>query len=97
VHARSRAQDVVLIGGDFNDWRRRVGLSIKSRLNVQDAADHISAQRRATYPSLLPCLELDRIYYRGAQLLDARILRGPMWRNLSDHAPVTADFLLDPR
>ncbi len=96
VQARSSAQDTVLIAGDFNDWRRRVGHSIKTRLSVKDAADHICAQRRATYPSVLPCLELDRIYYRGAHLLDARILRGPIWRNLSDHAPVTADLQLDP-
>lgn len=95
VQARSRAGEVVLIGGDFNDWRRRVSLAIKTRISVKNVADHILPRRRATYPALLPCFELDRIYYRGARLLDARILRGSGWRDLSDHAPVAADFELD--
>lgn len=95
VQARSGADEVVLIAGDFNDWRRRVSHAIKDRLRVMDAADHIAPKRRATYPAMLPYFELDRIYYRGAQLLEARILRGAVWRGLSDHAPVAAELQLN--
>lgn len=96
VQARSGGGEAVLIGGDFNDWRRRVSLAIKARLNVKDVADQILPRRRATYPSLLPWFELDRIYYRGARLLEARILRGTVWRSLSDHVPVAAELEIDP-
>lgn len=50
-----------------------------------------------TYPSLLPWLPMDRIYQRGFTVHAARVLRGPTWAKLSDHAPLVADLELLPR
>jgi endonuclease/exonuclease/phosphatase family metal-dependent hydrolase len=47
-----------------------------------------------TFPALVPWLRMDRIYQRGFALQGARVLRGPSWARLSDHAPLVADFTL---
>ena len=49
-----------------------------------------------TFPSLLPCLRMDRIYQRGFRVVDAQVLRGPAWARLSDHAPLVATLDLLP-
>jgi endonuclease/exonuclease/phosphatase family metal-dependent hydrolase len=44
---------------------------------------------------MMPLLRVDRVYFRGLKLLDARLLRGGVWRRLSDHAALTASFHLE--
>ena len=40
-------------------------------------------------------LRLDRVYVRGFRIASARVLTGPTWRKLSDHAPIVAELVLD--
>ena len=47
-----------------------------------------------TYPSLSPRGALDRIYYRGIDLVGARRYRLSLSRVASDHLPVIGDFVL---
>lgn len=47
-----------------------------------------------TFPAALPCLRLDRIYVRGFKVKTARVLHGPGWAQLSDHAPIIATLTL---
>lgn len=47
-----------------------------------------------TFPALVPWLRMDRIYLRGFEVRDARVLRGPEWARLSDHSPLVADLRL---
>ncbi len=47
-----------------------------------------------TYPALVPWLRMDRIYTRGFDVVDARVLRGPRWAQLSDHSPLVSDLTL---
>lgn len=47
-----------------------------------------------TFPAVFPWLRLDRIYQRGFAVRQARVLHGPPWRQLSDHAPVFAELEL---
>jgi endonuclease/exonuclease/phosphatase family metal-dependent hydrolase len=79
----------LLIGGDFNDWRDH----LSERLVCNLAVTEVMGVGR-TYPALLPWLRMDRIYQRGFDVTGARILRGPAWAKLSDHAPLVADLSL---
>jgi len=47
-----------------------------------------------TFPAAMPFLQLDRIYVRGFELEEARVLHGGMWSRLSDHAPIVATLRL---
>ena len=59
-------------------------------------ADVAIAPRRVrtarTFPSLVPWLRMDRIYLRGFDVRDAKVMRGPEWARLSDHSPLFADL-----
>ncbi len=47
-----------------------------------------------TFPSAFPWLRLDRIYQRGFAVRQARVLHGPPWKQLSDHAPLLTELEL---
>jgi endonuclease/exonuclease/phosphatase family metal-dependent hydrolase len=47
-----------------------------------------------TFPAAMPMLKLDRIYVRGFDVLDARVLHGASWARLSDHAPIIAELVM---
>lgn len=49
-----------------------------------------------TFPAAMPMLQLDRIYVRGFEVLEAKVLYGPSWARLSDHAPLIAELTLQP-
>jgi endonuclease/exonuclease/phosphatase family metal-dependent hydrolase len=44
----------------------------------------------------MPVLQLDRIYVRGFDVVEAKVLFGASWARLSDHAPITAELILQP-
>lgn len=48
-----------------------------------------------TFPAAMPMLKLDRIYVRGFDVLDARVLHGASWARLSDHAPIIAELVIN--
>jgi endonuclease/exonuclease/phosphatase family metal-dependent hydrolase len=52
------------------------------------------SQPARTFPAALPLLQLDRVYVRGFGVESAKVLHGPMWAKLSDHAPIVADLVL---
>ena len=81
----------LLIAGDFNDWQDALSHLLVERLGVYEVLD--SAR---TFPALMPCLRMDRIYVRGFAVETAQVLRGLSWARLSDHAPVVADLTLLP-
>lgn len=76
----------LIIGGDFNDWRLRVSQLLHQRLGVTEAHLDIHDQHAKTFPSWMPILKLDRVYFRGFKARKARSLAGYPWRRLSDHA-----------
>ena len=83
----------LIIGGDFNDWRVRVTRTLQHSLFVEEASSCWAHAR--TFPSWLPSLSLDRIYFRGLKLRNAQCLTGRPWNALSDHAALVADMTLD--
>jgi endonuclease/exonuclease/phosphatase family metal-dependent hydrolase len=49
-----------------------------------------------TFPAAMPVLQLDRIYVRGFDVVDAKVLFGASWARLSDHAPIMTELILKP-
>ncbi len=82
----------LLACGDFNDWGGEVDRRAREGGRVRNALWNLDAPQRRTFPSARPMLPLDRIYYRGLELVDVRVLHGEPWRTLSDHLPVEATF-----
>jgi endonuclease/exonuclease/phosphatase family metal-dependent hydrolase len=149
IRSHVPAEAPLIIAGDFNDWRHRLGKRLVESLGVREvfsghetkraalarrasgymqqqsaklrktlepkgakagaapveavvaepAAPKTSrrlAQPARTFPAAFPLLRLDRVYVRGFRIASARVLSGPTWRKLSDHAPIVAELVLDP-
>jgi len=87
----------LIVGGDFNDWGLRISAILRDRLALREAhLDHHETHAR-TFPSMMPVLKLDRIYFRGLDLVDATTMTGSPWHKLSDHAAVYAELAFQPR
>ncbi|SPE34920.1 putative metal-dependent hydrolase [Burkholderiales bacterium] len=98
----------LILAGDFNDWQRGVDAQLRQRLGMREVFDEMKAtawldrllgwrrpvQVARTFPSLVPCLTLDRIYVRGLRARRSLVPRGRSWARCSDHAPLIADLEL---
>lgn len=79
----------VIVAGDFNDWGKRL-----THLMARAGLHQFEGSRTPTYPSRLPLAQLDHVYARGLQPLTAMVPRGRIWRQMSDHLPLVAEFAL---
>jgi endonuclease/exonuclease/phosphatase family metal-dependent hydrolase len=82
----------VIIAGDFNDWRVRASAILEKSLGMTEASFAARGRHGRTFPSLLPVLQLDRIYVRGFKVKSAKVHRGPPWSLLSDHLALSAEL-----
>lgn len=80
----------LIIGGDFNDWRTWVTGELHRKIGVRDAHLDSRGAHARTFPSWRPLLALDRIYVRGLEVLESRVLDTASWRALSDHLGLQA-------
>lgn len=83
----------LVLAGDFNDWRHRVGDPL-ARLDLQEVFETAHGRPARSFPARLPILPLDRIYVRGFAVHSAQVHRGREWGRLSDHAPLAAQLVL---
>jgi len=81
----------VILGGDFNDWNLALSAKFKQHLGMDEAFIFTHGKEARTFPSVLPCLRLDRLYYTGCDCTYARVLNSP-WNRASDHLPLIAHF-----
>ncbi len=89
------ADEPLVIAGDFNDWRGRAENYLHHDLNVQEAFKYTHGRYARTFPSLLPMLSMDRIYYRGFKIVACDRLYGRPWNRLSDHTPLVAELMIE--
>ncbi len=89
--ALPNAHTPFVLAGDFNDWNLRGDAYLRDRLSVREAHFDVHGSVGTTFPSVRPIVRLDRIYYRGLKLRDAKVVRGP-FQYLSDHLPIVVDF-----
>jgi endonuclease/exonuclease/phosphatase family metal-dependent hydrolase len=67
------------------------------RLNTRRLIIPTRIRTARTFPALLPWLRMDRLYLRGFEVRDVKVLAGPKWARLSDHSPLVADVVLHKR
>lgn len=84
----------VIIAGDFNDWTERAQKRFHDHLELQEVFMALHGRHARTWPSWLPLLSMDRIYYRGVMPVSCTRLTHTPWYKLSDHAPLFAIFRL---
>ena len=84
--------EAIILAGDFNDWNSRLGLRLESRLCMHEVFRLKQGKYARTFPSTLPVLQMDRIYFRGLNLLECECFNSPPWKKLSDHSPLYAKF-----
>jgi endonuclease/exonuclease/phosphatase family metal-dependent hydrolase len=82
----------LLIAGDFNDWRQKAGTLLQKELGLKEAFMELSGEHARTFPAAMPLMCLDRIYYRGLVCRSAKVTDSKLFRNLSDHLPLVAEF-----
>jgi endonuclease/exonuclease/phosphatase family metal-dependent hydrolase len=77
----------LLVAGDFNDWGTRITNMMRDHhLREYEGAKH------ATYPSRLPIVQLDHVYAKGLTPVSQMVPHGKIWRRMSDHLPLVAQF-----
>lgn len=84
--------DSLILCGDFNDWGGRISHLLEDRLGLQEAFLSVTGAHAKTYPSFMPMLPLDRVYFQGASICSCKVLKGPQWKLLSDHLPVLVEL-----
>ena len=82
----------VIVAGDFNDWRVRASAVLEKSLGMTEVSVAARGSHSRTFPSLLPLLQLDRIYVRGLRVTSTRVHRGRPWSLLSDHLALSAEL-----
>jgi len=87
----------LIIAGDFNDWLGQAEKSISKRLGLSEVFKTMTGERAKTFPVWWPVLPVDRIYYRKLIPENCSILDSKMWRKLSDHAALHAEFSLSKK
>lgn len=81
------------VAGDFNDWLKDASWIFREPI-WREAGVESGKKHFLTFPSWLPSIALDRIYYRSAELVHAEITDFGRFGYLSDHLPVLAQFRL---
>lgn len=84
--------EALIIGGDFNDWRRLAHKKIRAELNLTEAYEDSHGALAKSFPSFMPFIHLDRIYFRGLRLIQCEKLKSSPWSKLSDHTPLYVEF-----
>lgn len=87
-------QESLILAGDFNDWRHDFSIKLAHDLRLVEGFIAQEGKHARSYPSIRPALCVDRIYYRGVELVEVECLSGTPWHRLSDHLPLYARFSL---
>ena len=84
----------LIIAGDFNDWLGQAERLFHEHLGLQEIFRVTHGRYANSFPSWLPFLPMDRIYYRGLSPVSCERLTDAPWHRLSDHSPLIASFSL---
>jgi endonuclease/exonuclease/phosphatase family metal-dependent hydrolase len=78
----------LIIAGDFNDWRQKVGQSLAHEFNLKEVFEQQQGKPARSFPAIMPLFRLDRIYTRGFHVQHSQVHSG--FGNASDHAALSA-------
>ncbi len=82
----------LVLAGDFNDWRRKVVDFVHQESNLKEVFAEVHQKHPHSFPSFLPGLSLDRIFYNNLYLEEAQQFSGKRFAKMSDHLPLFALF-----
>ena len=85
----------MIIAGDFNDWGGQSDAALQRELGVTEVFNEISGRCERTFPAWMPLLSVDRVYSRGVSIVGGQRMQGALWKKMSDHLPLLAEFQLD--
>ena len=94
INSHVPSDEPLIIAGDFNDWRGRAERHLHDDLGVKEVFKDAHGSHARTFPAWFPMLSMDRIYYRGLDVVNCSNLHGLPWQRLSDHTPLFAEFRL---
>ena len=83
----------MVLAGDFNDWRQRLGSLVVDELGFENAMGMAAPDQRRTWHARRPLFSLDRIYVKNLRVAEVGRLDGEPWSQLSDHLPLFAKLL----
>ncbi len=89
VQSEVAPEALLIIAGDFNDWRNQLSRGLASGLNVHDVFQIGSGKTARSFPAAFPLFKLDRIYVRGFDVVDCKVHGS---RRMSDHAALLAQL-----
>ena len=92
ILSHTNGKDLIILTGDFNDWSDDLSKTLHTGIHLKEAHTVIHGMPAKTFPSFMPFLPLDRIYYRGMEALHCKSLIQRPWTKLSDHIPLLAEF-----
>lgn len=84
----------LIIAGDFNDWSKRAEYYMESHLELHEAFKILTGKHAKSFPVWRPTLQVDRVYFRGLDLIGCERFAQMPWRRLSDHVPLHVEFAL---
>jgi len=85
----------MIIAGDFNDWGGQSDATLQRELGVTEVFNEVSGRCARTFPAWMPLLSVDRIYSRGVSVVSGQRMQGALWKKMSDHLPLLAEFQFD--
>jgi endonuclease/exonuclease/phosphatase family metal-dependent hydrolase len=84
------ASGPLIVAGDFNDWSLRASKRLSGMIHAAEVFHRSRGRHARTFPAWLPLLHLDRVYCRGFSIEQVGVIHTGIWRQLSDHAALTA-------
>ena len=94
INSHIPSDEAMIIAGDFNDWRGRAERHLHHDLGLKEVFMDRHGSYARTFPAMMPVLSMDRIYFRGFDVVNCKRLHDQPWNRLSDHTPLLAEFKL---
>ncbi|MCY4046435.1 MAG: endonuclease/exonuclease/phosphatase family protein [Cellvibrionales bacterium] len=94
INAHLAPETPIIMAGDFNDYSKRLDIEIL-KAGFCEVSSMNSGKRFKTYPSRLPLLPLDRIYFKHVNCVFSECMQAHPWPELSDHCAIRAVFTLN--
>lgn len=91
LKAEIREHHPIILAGDFNDWRKKAISHLEKFIPLQEVFAS-TKEFPNSFPSFLPRLSLDRIFYMNLELIKAMKFDEKDIKSLSDHLPLFATF-----
>lgn len=91
INELCKLNEPIIIAGDFNDWNQALNKIMHFELGFKEAFMELTGDNPKTFPSAMPLLKLDRVYYKNAAV-SALALSGKPWMNLSDHLALLVEL-----